>query len=332
MNTINPKKINKLSTSIYSSFAFLAGMQLDIFTLLDESPLSIKEIAGIMNVKPNYIERLLYSLVSAELLIVEKGLFSNAEDTSHYLVQGKPSYMGDHTHISPFLNYWNWGSAVKIADDIRSGKTDKFDYSSSSQKDLLEMFRSTMPIAIKAGEDLAKQFDFTPYNTIADISGASGGLASSITREHPHLGIMVTDLPTVTPVSKILLDEQGRNDIGILTWDVLEGPCSKSFDVVVLRALIQVLSPEDANRALINIGNSVNLGGVIIILGHIMDDSKISPIEEVGWYLLNLHWDDEAGYYTRKDYRDMLHESGFNDIKYDKLPNGDGLIIAYRQE
>lgn len=99
MSTINPDKINKLTTSIYSSFAFLAGMQLDIFTLIDNGPLTIKDIAAKINVKPNYIERLLYSLVSAELLTVKNGLFNNAKDASHYLVKGKPSYMGDHTHV-----------------------------------------------------------------------------------------------------------------------------------------------------------------------------------------------------------------------------------------
>ena len=62
-----------------------------------------------------------------------------------------------------------------------------------------------------------------------------------------------------------------------------------------------------------------------------MDNSKISPIEEVGWYLLNLHWEDEAGFYTEKDHRDMLREAGFGNIKHEILPNGDGLIIAFKK-
>ncbi|MHA1511037.1 MAG: FAD-dependent oxidoreductase, partial [Promethearchaeota archaeon] len=330
--SIKPDKIIKLATLVYPSFAFLTGMQLKIFTLLEERQLPIKEIAEKLSVKPNYIERLLYSLVSAELLIVEKGLFANTKVASHFLVQGKSSYMGNHIYINPILNYWIWGSAVKTAEIIRSGNIKKFDYYSTSEEELLEMFRSTMPIAMKAGEELAKKFDFTPFKTLADVGGASGGLAISLTKANPNLKVIVTDIPVVTPVSRILLDDLGANDIDVLKWDVLEGPCSMSFDVLVLRALIQVLSPEDAKRALINIGNSVNPGGVILILGHIMDDSKISPIEEVGWYLLNLHWEDEAGYYTDIDHREMLHKAGFDVIKHEILPNGDGLVIAYKQK
>ncbi len=332
MDAIKPDKINKLAASVYPSFAFLTGMQLEIFTLLDENPLSVKETAEKLHVKPNNIERLLYSLVSAELLTTENGLFTNTKEASHYLVQGKPSYMGNHVFVNPVLNYWIWGSAVKTADVIRTGKVTKFDYNTTSKEELLEMFKSTMPVAMKAGEELAKKINLTSFKTLADIGGASGGLAISLAKVYPHLKVMVTDLPTVTPVSKILLNEHGGADIDVLTWDVLDSRCSMTFDVLVLRALIQVLSPEDAKRALINIGNSVNPGGVLLILGHIMDDSKISPIEEVGWYLLNIHWEDEAGFYTKKDHGEMLHDAGFDDIKYDILPNGDSLIIAHKQE
>jgi hypothetical protein len=59
-----------------------------------------------------------------------------------------------------------------------------------------------------------------------------------------------------------------------------------------------------------------------------MDDTKISPPEEVVWYLLNLNWEDRAGFYTESDYREMLLTVGFQDIRRDNLPNGDGVIFA----
>lgn len=323
-----PKTILNLASAVYPSFAFLTGMHLDIFTVLDDRPLTIEETANALNVKSHLIERLLYALVSAGLLTVENGQFANTEEASHYLVKGKPSYMGNHVFVSPFLNYHIWGAAVKTAEIIRAGEIQKFDYSTASQEQLTEIFRSTMPIAIRSGEELAKKYDFTPYSTLADVGGASGGLAASLAKAYPHLEVTVTDLQSITPVTKILLEEQDASDVEVLTWNVLDGPCPLSFDAVVLRALIQVLSPEDARQAVINIGKSVNPGGAIFVLGHIMDDSKISPEEEVGWYLLNLHWDNEAGFYTEQDHRDMLQEAGFEDIERDTLPNGDGLMIA----
>ena len=53
----------------------------------------------------------------------------------------------------------------------------------------------------------------------------------------------------------------------------------------VLRALLQVLSPEHARLALQNIAPAVKPGGTIYIIGHILDDSRIAPAEAVGFNL-----------------------------------------------
>jgi hypothetical protein len=161
-----------------------------------------------------------------------------------------------------------------------------------------------------------------------DVGGASGGLAVSLTKKYPDLRLTVTDLSSVTPVVRTLLKEQEAIGIEVMNWDVLEGPCGRSFDVAVLRALVQVLSPEEAAQALNNIGKSVRPGGAIYILGHIMDNEKVSPPEEVVWYLLNLNWEEQAGFYTESNYREMLLNAGFKGSQRDILPNGDHVIFA----
>jgi len=61
----------------------------------------------------------------------------------------------------------------------------------------------------------------------------------------------------------------------------------------------------------------------------ILDEGSMTA-EEVGWYLINLNWEDKAGYYAEEDYREMLEEAGFKDITRETLPNGDGLIHAVK--
>lgn len=324
-----PKTILRHSTALYTSVAFYVGTQLDIFTVLDKRPLTVEEAAAVTNIKPGFLERLLYALAASEMLTVEDGVFANTEEASRYLVKGKPDFLGNHVLVNPYLKHWMVFAGTITAESLRKGTAvDKFDYSGSSYQDLLDTFRGTMPVAIKAGEELAKHYDFADCTTIADVGGASGGLATSLVKAFPHLKATVTDLPTVTPVAKTLLEEQGMPDIDVLEWDVLEGPCRRSFDVVVLRALIQVLSPAQAREALVNIGKSVNPDGTIYILGHIMDDSRVSPPEEVIWYLLHLNWDDHAGFYAEGDYREMFLNAGFQDVRRDTLSNGDGIMIA----
>ncbi len=326
-----PDTIMRHSTSLYSSIAFFVGTQLDVFTILDEGPLTAEEVAAALETRPHFAERLLYALVAAEVLEVEGEKFSNTPESSHYLVKGKPGYIGEHVIVNPYLKYWMFEAGIKTAETFRKGEAvDSFDYEGLPFDALLGTFRGTMPVAVKAGEELAKRFDFSRYATVADVGGASGGLIASLARAYPGVRYTVADLPSVTPVAEALLKEQGMTDVDVVEWNALEGPYERKFDAVVLRAIIQVFSPEHAREAVKNIGASVNPSGSIFVLGHVMDDSRTFPVEEVGWYLLNLNWEDEAGYYAEEDYREMLAEAGFTDIKRETLPNGDGLIHAVK--
>jgi len=324
-----PKRIKELSSAAYTSFTFLAGMKLDVFTVLSEKQLSPKQLAKIMNVKENHIERLLYALFSVGLLRKENGEFMNTVEAEQYLVKGRPDYLGNHVYVNPGLNYMNWGAGVYIADSIKKGEPhDFYDFQAASYDEHLETFRGTMPVAVKAGEELAKWFDFSDVKTVVDVGGSSGGLAIALKKAYPHLSLRVDDLPSIVPVSKTILRENSAFDIEVKVCDIVKGPLTKPCDVAILRAVIQVVSPEDASIGIRNVADSINSGGYLMILGHVLDDSKISPIEEVGMNLIYLNWGYESGCYTRSQYSEWIKGAGLVDIDFDSLPNGDRVITA----
>ncbi|RLG93650.1 hypothetical protein DRO27_05900 [Candidatus Bathyarchaeota archaeon] len=329
--TIKPTTIMRHYTSLYSSIALFVGTQFDIFSIIDNGPLTVKEVATALKTKPHFVERLLNALVAAELLEINGEKVANTPETSYYLVKGKPDYLGEHVAVNPYLKRWVFEAGIKTGETFKQGKAiDSFDYEGLDFDTLLNTFRGTMPVAVKAGEELAKRFDFSRYSTVADIGGASGGLVAALAKAYPMAKYTVIDLPSVTPVAKVLLKEQGMTEIAVIEGNIVEGPCKQKFDALILRAIIPVLSPEHARTAMKHMGESVNPGGSIFILGHVMDDSKTTPVEEVGWYLINLNWEDEAGNYSEGDYREMLLEAGFMNIKREILPNGDGLIYAVK--
>jgi hypothetical protein len=65
----------------------------------------------------------------------------------------------------------------------------------------------------------------------------------------------------------------------------MTGPLPGSFDVAVLRAFLQVFSPADARLVVKNLAATVNPGGKLYIIGQILDDSRTSPLEAVGFNL-----------------------------------------------
>jgi len=325
-----PKIIKKLATAVYPSFAMLAGMQLDVFTPLKGGSMSAEQIADAIGVKLAKIKPLLYALVTAGLLTVEEDLFSNTNEANNFLVPDSPLYIGDHAYINPLVMWGNWDAALKTAESIRTGLPQaKYDFSGKSEDELEWLFRGTHLIAVRAGRELVARYDFSSCRTLLDVGGGSGGLAIAITKTCPHIRATVVDLPSVTPVTRRLVKEADATDrVQVMTADVVRSHLKGSFEVVVLRAFIQVLSPDQARRALKNVGKVVNPGGVIYILGHILDNSRTSPLEEVGHGIVYLNVYDVPAPYTEQEHKDWLTEAGFRQIERDTLPNGDGVIRA----
>ena len=101
-----------------------------------------------------------------------------------------------------------------------------------------------------------------------------------------------------------------------------------SYDVVVMRSFIQVLNAEDARKALTNMAGIVRPGGDLLILGRVLDDSRISPVDVVthNVYFMNVYDGGQA--YTEGEHREWLTEAGFEDFTREDIPNAMSLISA----
>jgi SAM-dependent methyltransferase len=323
--------IEKIASAVYSPFALLAGMQLDLFTALKGGPMNTEQIADTIGVGSAKLKTLLYALVVAGLLNVDGELFSNTDVADRFLVRGNPSCVVDKHELLSDL----WHAALKTAESIRMGSPQaKHDYLSMSKNELEQFFRGQHPYAIEYGRDLAARYDFSPYRSLLDVGGGSGGLAMAVTEAFPNIQATVVELPTVTPTTQHFIDEAGAgNRVKVIAADVIRDSIPGSYDAAVMTAFIQVLSPDDARRALINVSKAMNPGGEIYIRGSgIIDDSRTSPSELVAFNLVFLNVYDEGQAYTEQEHKDWLAEAGFGGFKRTILPDGGSIITARKMK
>ena len=257
---LQPTTIQKLATAVYPSFALLAGMQLDVFTPLQDGPLTAAQLAAVLGVNAEKLSRLLYALVTANLLTVEGDRFANTPEAQQFLVKGKPTYLGGRQE-----NFSeNWEALLHTADTIRTGVPQcKKDFAATSPEDQLHFFRGLHPGTLANGRALAARYDFSPYTTLADVGGGSGGMALALTEAYPHLRVTVIDLPTVTPITQRFLAEAGATGrVQVVAADVVHAPVPGTYDVAVVSSVLQVLSPQDAAQALHILGQRSIQGDV----------------------------------------------------------------------
>ena len=319
--------IEKIAASVYPPFAMLAGMQLDLFTPLKDGPMKAEQIAATIGVGSAKLKALLYALVVAGFLNVEGEFFSNTDAANRFLVKGSPSCMVDiHELLSTM-----WNASLKTAESIRTGLPQaKLNYSDMSQDELRQFFLGAHPHAVEYGRGLVERYDFSSYSTLLDVGGGSGGLAIAVTEACPHIQATVVDLPKVTPVTQHYIDEAGTgNRVKVVPADVVRDSLTGSYDAAVMSAFIQVLSPDDARRAIKNVSKVMNPEGEIYIRGYgIIDNSRTSPQNVVVSNLVYINVYDEGQAYTEQEHKDWLEEAGFGSFRRTILADGSSIITA----
>jgi cyclopropane fatty-acyl-phospholipid synthase-like methyltransferase len=231
---------------------------------------------------------------------------------------------------------WLSGGLLKTAESIRTGVPQaKIDFSTSPQEELEKFLRSINVTTVPTARTLLDTYDFLSFKTLMDVGSGGAGLAITITKACPHIRATAIDLPQVVPIAQKIVEEEGAAErVKVIAADVVRGPLPGSYDVAVLRGLLQVLAPQDARLAVKHIGAAVNPGGKIFIIGQILDDSRTAPLEAVGFNLAFINAFDAGESYTEKEYRDWLTEAGFVDVERAKflLGNGSGLMMARKEE
>lgn len=328
--TSQPETFNKLRAGANAAFAMLAGIQLDVFTPLKPGSMTAEQLAAAMGVGSTRLRPLLYALVVAGLLTERDGQFSNTPEANQFLVKGEPSYIGDR-HGSMANSF---AVLVKTAESIRSGEPKaKLDFSNSPLEELERFLRNINPGTVRAARALLDMVGFSSVRTVLDVGCGGGGLAIMLAKACPHIKAVGTDLPKVVPIAKKIVAEQGLTDrIEVIAVDVVNESLPGTYDAAVLRNFLQVLSADNARKAVQNIAAALNPGGKIYIVGQVLDDSRISPVEAVGFNLLFLNLFDEGESFTESEHRGWLADAGLVNIQRSNflLKDGNGLITAQK--
>ena len=326
---IKPATILRHAYGIYPPLAMLAGMQLDLFTPLKDGPMTAAALAKALSLPTDKLRPLLYALVHAELLtLVEGHRFANTPEADVYLVRDREAYLGSAHELYSDL----WGAALTAGLSIRANRPQvKHDFSEMSEEKLGAFFRGLHSGALATGRYLTTTYNFAPLRNLLDVGGGSGGVCIAACQNCRDLRGTIIELPKVAPIAHAMVREAKlANRVEVLAADIVERAPDGQFDVAVLRNLIQVLGPDAARRVLRNVGQVIERGGYLFIVGHVLQDSRLAPSEAVYLNLAFLSVYDDGQAHTEREHRTWLAEAGFADIdvRYSAGPGGASIVSA----
>ncbi|MEO6707947.1 MAG: methyltransferase dimerization domain-containing protein, partial [Planctomycetota bacterium] len=196
----------------WSSKVLLTAVEFGVFTKLGERQMSGAQLGLECDMHARGIADFFDALVAMKFLERDgdgpAAKYFNTEAGKLYLDRRSPRYVGGILEMlnARLFKFWH-----DLPEALRTGKPQN--ETKHGQKGMFEELYAELPrleqfLGAMTGlsrinfEAFAEKFDFSPYQTLCDIGGATGLLSVEVARRHPHLRCTSFDLPAVEPIAQ----------------------------------------------------------------------------------------------------------------------------------
>ena len=336
----SPARILETGMAFWSSKTLLSAVELGLFTLLAELPMTGPEIQRRLCLHPRATFDFLDALVAIGMLERcgdgDGAHYLNTPEAAAFLDRRKPTYVGGILEMANARLYPFWGD---LSEALRTGKPQNevkrtaqpmFDalYADPAR---LEQFMDAMTgVSMANFEAFAAKFDLSRYATMADIGGATGQLCSIVARRHPHLSCRSLDLPVVQPIAARRIAERGLSDrveAGAIDFLSEEFP---QADLITMGMILHDWNLEHKKMLIAKAWRALPPGGAFVAIENIIDDARR---ENSFGLLMSLNMLIEFGDafdFTGADFTRWCLEAGFSRCEILPLAGPASAAIAYK--
>jgi len=328
MSELNPSHIMQVGSGFWASKVLLSAVNLGVFTRLANNPMTGAELEKALDLHPRATWDFLDTLVALKFLDRdgdgEQGKYKNTPETDLFLDKKKPQYIGGILEMfnARLFKYWNGlDEALRTGmpqNEIKETGAPMFEelYRDPAR---LEGFMNAMS-GISAGNfmALAKKFDFSKYETLCDVGGATGQLSVFVAREHANIECTTFDLSVVAPIAeKNIAAAQLSARVKVATGDFFQDELPKA-DVITMGMILHDWNLENKKVLIKAAYDALPEGGCFIAIENIIDDARRENVFGLMMSLNMLIEFGEAFDFTAADFRGWCEEAGFK--KFDVIP------------
>ena len=329
MSSWTPERVLEISRAFMESRILLTGVEMDVFTLLCDSPKSVDEVASILKTSVRGTAILLDALTAMGLLSKVDGRYVCPKETPKVLSADSPET------VLPMLRHAAglWSRWSQLTEIVREG-TVKRPPEVFQEPLELEAFIGAMHVIGKhlAGR-IAERCKAEASRSLLDVGGATGTYAEAFLRHYPAMRATVFDRPAVIEFArKRLAQTDLMARITLAAGDFYMDELPGGHDLALLSAIIHQNSPEQNVELYRKIFRALVPGGRILIRDHVMNAERTQPCDGALFAVNMLVATALGNCYTFDEIRDTLTAAGFTGIRLIQSGGAmDGLIEAYRR-
>jgi precorrin-6B methylase 2 len=328
-----PDAIMQLGFAFWGSKTLLSAIELGLFTLLADGPMSAEALTARLELHPRSVRDFLDALVALGQLERHDALYSNTPAGALYLDRRKPTYAGGILEMANARLYPFWGS---LTEGLRTGEPqneakqgrDLFDEIYRNPTILAGFLKAMTGLSLGAAHAMAEKFRWAEHKTFADVGTAQGGLAVELARAHRHLAGIGFDLPVVRPHFEAYAAQHGVSSrLSFQAGDFFADPMP-SADVLIMGHILHDWGLDKKRLLIRKAYEALPRGGALIVYDAIIDDERRT--NAFGLLMsLNMLIEMREGFdYTGADCIGWFEEAGFVDTRVEPLVGPDSMVIG----
>ncbi|MGD0678239.1 MAG: methyltransferase [Polyangiaceae bacterium] len=333
MDEQDPSSLLLLGTRFWEAKALLAAVELGVFAILSESPLSCEELAQQAGLNGRGAADFLDVLVSLKLLARAEGRYANTPRAERFLVPDSPSYIGGALELANSRLYPVW---AKLTDALRTGQPqneakeapDYYDNLTGHPDRLKSFMRAMTGLSLHASNALAANFPWNEFASFVDVGGAQGVLAVQVAAAHEHLVGASFDLPPVGPIFNAYVSSFGlQHRLRFQAGNFLLEPLPNA-DVIIMGHVLHNWNLEQKLMLIRKAYDAVPPSGALIVYEALIDDERQK--NAFGLLMsLNMLLVTTGGFvFTGADCCSWMRAAGFRETRVEHLDGPDWAVIA----
>jgi hypothetical protein len=336
----DPGPILQTAFAFWSSKVLLTAVEFGLFTRLGERRLAGSELGDELGLHPRAVTDFFDALVAMKFLGRDgdgaAAQYFNTPAGALFLDRNSPRYVGGMLEMlnARLFKFWH-----DLPEALRTGKPQN--ESKHGQKGVFEELYADLPkleqfMGAMTGlsrtnfEAFATKFDFSRYQTLCDVGGATGLLCIEAAKQHSHLRCVSFDLPPVEPIARRHIAATGLSDrITTAAGDFFTDPLPKA-DVITMGMILHDWSLEKKRHLVRAAYEALPAGGALVAIEALIDDARR---ENVFGLLMSLNMLIEFGDafdFSAADFRGWCSEAGFTRFETIHLNGAHGAAVAYK--
>ena len=321
MSFPDPTPIIDIMDGFRRSKAMFAAVEMGIFDMVAEAPLTAPEIALRLNASVTGVERLLETCVALKLLEQHHGKFSCTETADVYLRRSSDRALTGYILYSNLVLYQCW---AHLEDAVREG-TPRWAQTFGTDKPIFEHFFSTPEkmrtftmgmhgLGLTTSPAVVRAFDLSRFHTMADLGAATGHLVIAACEAWPNLQGIAFDLAKVLPLAdEHIAVSPARDRIATCPGDFFSGELPPA-DLYALGRILHDWGEDKIRLLLRRIFEALPPGGALLIAEKLLYEDRSGPLN-AHLQSLSMLVITEGKERSLSEYTALLREAGFINIE-----------------